>query len=509
MKSKTILILLILGIIYRLFLTSDGNFLFNMDNARDFVDIREMVELGKLRLTGPSAAIEGLFNGPLWYYFLSVPYFLTHGDPYGAIIMQIVLWAIGGFFLLKLVENYSKWIILPIGLVWVASDYVVLANRYSFNPNPIVLLTPLLIYSLVQYLKTEKRIFIILAWFLAGAFFNFEMSVGIFIPLIILISIFLTKKTKLFTDKYFWLGALIFIGTLIPQILFDFKHQFIMSKGVLRFISENAGSEFNFVKRIQIISSSFFSVFSATLMNHKLLTLIILILSIPVFKRFFAKDKKDPIVVVASLFILVPFLGYLIIPVGVNAWHLGAAAAAFLILIAFILSSLGKINFFGKILSMLIFILLIFYSISNIVNFFINDFGKESGDSSLYKNEIAAIDYVYSHAGSQNFKVYMYLPSVYDYPYQYLFWWYGRKKYGYIPGEYVYLPNRPQYIPSQDKFQGIKTNFSGLVFLIKEPDRNYTRAGWEGELINLNLESIGKELVGPIEIETRREVMKQ
>ncbi len=124
-------------------------------------------------------------------------------------------------------------------------------------------------------------------------------------------------------------------------------------------------------------------------------------------------------------------------------------------------------------------------------------------DPSLYKNEIAAIDYVYKYAKGRNFKVYTYLPSVYDYPYQYLFWWYGQKKYGYIPGEYVYAPHKPKYIPSQEKFQGSKDDFSGFVFLIKEPDRNYTRAGWEGDFVNLI--TVEKQMVGPIEIEVKKE----
>ena len=250
---KLIIFILIIGAVFRLMLTEGGNFLFNMDNARDFVEVREMVELGKIRLTGPSAAIEGLFNGPFWYYLLSIPYLLTHGDPYGAIIMQIILWAIGGFFLLKLIENFSSWIILPIGLLWAASNYIVLANLYSFNPNPVILLTPLLIYLLVEYLKTGKGIFIILTWFLAGLFFNFEMNAGIFIPLVIFLSLFLTKNKKQFKDKYLWIGLLIFIGILLPQIMFDMKHNFIMSKAVIKFLSENEGSKFNLLKRIPII----------------------------------------------------------------------------------------------------------------------------------------------------------------------------------------------------------------------------------------------------------------
>lgn len=498
-----IAIILIFGVLLKLILTQQGGFLFNMDNARDFVDVREMIELGKLRLTGPSSAIEGLYNGPLWYYLLAIPYLLTHGDPYGAIVMQIALWVVGGFFLLKLVRNLNTFVILPIGLVWILSNYVVLVNVYSFNPNPVILLTPALIYFLVEYLKNRKAIFIILSWFLAGAFFNFEMNAGIFIPLNIFLSLILTGKIKLFKDKYFWFGVLIFALALFPQAIFDVRHDFIMTKGVIRFLSEPSGSKFDFFKRVSDMWETFFNVFSATLMNKKLLLWSVLILSIPAYKYFFSRNRKEAIIIVPTLFILVPFIGYLVIPVGVNAWHLGAEAAALLIVIAFIISSLWKINFFGKLLSTILYTLLIFYSISNIPNYFYERVGPNM-DPSLYKNEIAAIDYVYKKANGANFKVYTYLPSVYDYPYQYLFWWYGKKTYGYVPGEYRYLPNRPQYIPSQDKFEGRKDNFTGLVFLIKEPDRNYTRSGWEGELIYLGLETIQKEMVGPIEIETRR-----
>src|SRR3990167_881000 len=143
--TASIIIILLIGILYRLVLTANGNFLFNMDNARDMVDVREMVVLHKLRLTGPTSAIEGLSNGPAWYYLLAIPFVLSGGDPYVSILMEIVLWAIGGFFLLKLVSRWGSWLVLPIGAVWVASNYILLTNAYAFNPNPVTLLSPVLV----------------------------------------------------------------------------------------------------------------------------------------------------------------------------------------------------------------------------------------------------------------------------------------------------------------------------------------------------------------------------
>lgn len=501
--TVAIIIILLMGILYRLLLTADGNFIFNMDNARDMVDMREMIELKKPRLIGPTSAIEGLFNGPGWYYLLSLPFIVSNGDPYASIILEIGLWAIGGFFLLKLVSKWGSWLVLPVGFIWVVSDYIVLATRYAFNPNPIIFLTPVFLYLLVEYLKQGKAIYGILAWFLAGLFFNFEMNFGVFTPIIIVVSIILTKNIKFLKQRWFWFGVSLFIFTLLPQILFDLKHDFIMSKAVLRHLSENSSGSLNFLIRFQSISASFYNTFSATLMNHKLFTTVILVFLIPMIVKFWKEKKKDSLVTVSFVLIAIPFLGYLMLTVNINPWHLGTEMIAFLILIAYLLKNLLDGNLFSKIASIMLSVLIVWFTILNISNFFIKEWGKPNLDPSLFKNEIAAIDYVYQKAGGQNFKVYVYLPSVYDYPYQYLFWWYGKKKYGYIPGEYAYASGKPQYIPSQDKFQGRKDNFSGLVFLIKEPDRNDTRSGWEGNFVKLK--RLNQQMVGPLEIEIRRQ----
>ena len=483
---------------------ADGNFLFNMDSARDFVDVREMVELKKLRLTGPTTPIDGLYDGPFWYYFLAIGYVILKGDPYSAVLLQIILWAIGGFFLLKLVKNINIFLTIPIGFVWVASNYIVLANLYSFNPTPVTLLAPLFIYSLVEYLENGKAIYGMLTWILAGLFFNFEMNFGVFTPLIIFLSVVLTNNLKLLRKKWFWLGVGLFIATLLPQVIFDLRHQFIMSKAIFKHLSENSGSNINLLVRFQSVSISFYNTFVPTLMNQKWLVWLILGLFVAVLIGFLKTRKKEILIIVSLTFITIPFVGYLFLPVAINPWHLGPEMATSLILIAYLLKRLLEGTFPSKIVSVILSVSIIWFAILNIGNSFIHDRRKPNLDPSLFRNEIAAIDYVYQKAGGQNFKVYTYLPSVYDYPYQYLFWWYGKKKYGYIPGEYAYSPNKPQYISNKEKFEGSKDNYSGLVFLIKEPDRIRMRQAWENDYKGMKF--IAKEMVGSIEIEIRKEL---
>lgn len=509
MVNKTtviIVLILLVGAIFRLVTSSNGNFLFNMDNARDMVDVREMVVLHKLRLTGPTSAIEGFFNGPAWYYLLAVPFIVSGGDPYASIIVEIFLWAVGGFFLLKLVKGWGVWLIFPIGAIWIASNYILLANAYAFNPNPVILLTPLLIYLFIKYLEKGKVIYGIPAWFLGGLFFNFEMNFGVFIPLIILVSIIATKKLFLLKQKDFWLGFAFFILTLLPQIIFDFKHGFLMSRAILRHLSENAGANLDLLLRFQSISMSFYNTTQSTLMNQKLLTGIILILFVRAIYVFFKERNIKTTVLISLFFIVIPFLGYLVLPVTVNPWHLGAEMAALLVLIAYLLKELMRGNLLNKAIALSLSGAFVIFAFGNILQSLGNYINKPNMDPSLYKNEIAAIDYVYQKAEGKTFKVYTYLPSVIDYPYQYLIWWYGFKKFGYLPIDYAYAPNKPEYISNKAVFSAKDINnrsTSGLVFLIKEPNLNYTRFGWEGDFVKLK--SISKEMVGPLEIEIMKE----
>ena len=504
--SLLVFVILILGMIYRIILTLGGNFLFNMDNARDMVDVREIVVLGKLRLTGPTSAIEGLYNGPAWYYLLAIPFIVTGGDPYGSIVGEIILWAIGGFFLLKLVSSYGKAAIIAVGSVWVASNYVVLTNLYAFNPNPVILLTPLFIYSLKRYLETDRLFFSLACGFLAGLFFNFEMNFGIFMPFIIIFSLILSRHHQMIRTKNFLFGLGAFVMMLLPQVLFDMRHQFIMTTSVLNYLDlQRASQVINPILRSSFMAQKFYDSILPTFMNFKLLTQTLVILFFFILFKYFKNAfwKKDLTILISLLFIFVPFFGYILIPTTVNSWHLGGVMAATILLLGFVLKKLFDSGFFGKLISVTLFLMVVLSSVLNIINFFTKDFGKVNLDPSSIKNEIAAIDYVYQKAEGQNFKVYTYLPSVYDYPYQYLFWWYGKKTYGYIPGEYAYSPNKPQYISNKDKFEGKKDNFSGLIFLIKEPDRIRYRTAWENDF--KDMEFISKEMVGPLEIEIRRE----
>jgi len=73
------------------------------------------------------------------------------------------------------------------------------------------------------------------------------------------------------------------------------------------------------------------------------------------------------------------------------------------------------------------------------------------GDASVYRNQLAIVNQIYADAKGENFNYVTYTPPIFDYPYQYLFLWMGKKEYGYMPNK----------------------NHEKLFYLIIEPDHQF------------------------------------
>jgi hypothetical protein len=150
------------------------------------------------------------------------------------------------------------------------------------------------------------------------------------------------------------------------------------------------------------------------------------------------------------------------------------------------------------------FITVSLYSHIRIFNFRYQTNLRPTSDPSLLINEMAAIDWTYAHSRGEGFSVYTYLPSIYDYPYQYLFPWYALPKYGFLPCEYATFPDAPlTYLPSPHAYRTLVKPCHNLRFLIIEPDKNTTtRNTWLNEL-SKNTSLIEEGRIGEIIVQKR------
>ena len=78
------------------------------------------------------------------------------------------------------------------------------------------------------------------------------------------------------------------------------------------------------------------------------------------------------------------------------------------------------------------------------------------GNHSYYKNQLMLVDRIYSDSKGQPFNVVVYDPTTFSYTYDYLFIWYGMKKYGTTPVTNLNPQKLVYYIVEPDNIGGRK-----------------------------------------------------
>src|SRR5574342_792592 len=84
-------LILVLGFFLRAQETLSNNYLFLLDQGRDMMAVKSIVFEHHLTLIGPYTSLGGVFQGPFYYYLLSVPAFLTSGDPLGPLVLMLLI----------------------------------------------------------------------------------------------------------------------------------------------------------------------------------------------------------------------------------------------------------------------------------------------------------------------------------------------------------------------------------------------------------------------------------
>jgi 4-amino-4-deoxy-L-arabinose transferase-like glycosyltransferase len=221
-----------LGFLLRAQETLSGNFLFLIDQGRDMLAVRDILYGHHLTLLGPYTSLQGVFQGPLWYYLLAIPTALFGGNPWGDVLLMLCLSMsviIVVFFVMKQLFGVRA---AFVALFFIAiSPEAIAAATYSWNPHPMWLLVALFIICL-YFLSSGKAKFHLFVWPILSLMFHFETALAFFLVLATFLYLFITQK-KAFLSKYFLLAAGIALLFFLPQMLFDIRHNFLMSRSLL------------------------------------------------------------------------------------------------------------------------------------------------------------------------------------------------------------------------------------------------------------------------------------
>jgi hypothetical protein len=457
------------GIALRAVEVINGNYLFGFDIGRDLLVARSIVEQYKLTLIGAeigsgSAGINGVFQGPGYYYLLAVVYVLFRGNPYGALLTMFVFGVAGLILVYGTVRNIFDRATAAVALFLTGiSPLIVSQSRFIWAPHPA---TPLIILSLYFSYLIPKRpvLYAPLALLTAGLTYHFEFAMTVPMILAIMIAMLLIYRIRDIKTYLYSFGTLLFV--FLPMILFEMRHGWMAVRSFLSY-SVSAGPVGGDVWTLRItdhmgpyISSAANSfVYEHGLLPQQAFTLLCggLLVALIVFSWKTKEKAKRQffqflLLLLVTTYISLLFLNNLI-------WDYYLIHTHFIYMYVF--SYLIVISFKRyRILFVVLTIFLVSMIVSSAWRMMISytyDIKDKGGVEKIYGKKYA-IDYVYKDAAGKPFSEFTFMAPIYTYPYDYLFQTYGGQKYGYVPGS-------------------VK---KGLVYLIIEPDSSkpWTYKGW-------------------------------
>ena len=463
-----VLVIFFLGLALRAQETIFNNFIFLMDQGRDMMAVKRIVYDVDPTLIGPSTSLQGVFQGPIWYYLLAIPTFIFFGDPWGTVLLMLII-SIGvlavTFFWAK--SLFGNSVAIFVLFLLAVSPEAVAAATYAWNPHPMWILIVLYIFSFYELVGLRRKRFHLVVWPIIALMFHFQTALGVFILAASLI--FLTFfSRKIFLQKIFLYGVLIASIFFIPQILFDLRHNFLMTKSVFNILLGQdvglfvGGEDRDYITLIKNNISLFYYNFTTAFVRDGYLkdlpkvALIIIIACLVLQKKIalFSRNERDFISIALGLVSIVAVFSFLY-PFPLRYWFFTGFQAIYVVIFGLILSKIWQ-RTIGKIAFSIFAAFLLFYSGEKLYSLYIGV--PDYGGTAKIKGKLDSIDYIYKDAKGKNFGLLIFTPPVYTYAYDYLVWWHGSRQYN--------------YVPHQEK--------RGTFYLLIEPDsaKPWSYKGW-------------------------------
>ncbi len=400
---------------------------FYFDQGRDAMVVWRFLHEGKLFLVGPTTGIAGIFRGP-FYYFLIMPfYFLGGGDPVWPAIFLSVL-TIFTFIIMYIYAASSQSRATGIIAVFLASFsyYIVMAARWLSNPTPMLFLSILLVSSLYLVTKGYRWSWAIIFLILGVSLFHFGSSGELFyFPAVILIAYW--QRKNLPTTKIWIISGFLFFLTILPLILFDIRHNGILTKNIKNFIFERGSFKANFWDVLILRLNFYIDVFTNKLFHWRRNFEISLLVGLMfLFVLYIKKLWQNNAFRILLILLISPIVGLLFFQGNygnIYDYYMTGYYLIFLLLVAFVLGNAWK-TLAGK-----VFVLIFLFGVinNNIPVIWAKISDEVLGEHSIaLKNEVQAVDWIYDDAKNEPFNLDVYVPPVIPYAYDYLFVWRGK-----------------------------------------------------------------------------------
>lgn len=472
-KKKTLYLILstffLTGLILRLIYFREVTF--TWDQARDVIQAINIWKGDPIKIIGPSTAeLPGLHHGSFYWYLISPFLYLTNGNVYAVRLFLIFLNLLGVFIIYRLTKTLFKntRIALLSSFLFSISFEAVQYGRWMSNPAPALLTIPLTFYGIWRIINQKKwGVALTLISWAFSVHFQFFLVYQLILIAPVLIWFYQRKNYKFTKEEFFgFFGAfLILLPFLIAEIKFNFQgiKAFNQLFGGQEFLRSYSAILLNFIDRI--VFTFYFNIFGFNLFFAGLVTISVLVMTtVYIYK----KRQYHKELVFLCIWLLSSAVIFSFEKAGAYFVTIGNLFPA-IILTSFFITEFGK-----KIKSQRI------YYISLIVLIFLGQLvliisQNKNGESlfavqkkMILSDQLKVIDYIYSKSENKLFVINTVTnPLFINTTWAYLFNWYGRPKYGYIPAWAGY-PQDGQ-LGSDIKFSNLENHRNLDFYLIIEP----------------------------------------
>lgn len=484
---------------------------FSFDQGLDMILVKQLVVDHKFGLVSRYSGLQGVLMGPLWTWFLAIPFFFSGGTPSANVVFLSLLSVFSALATFLIIRKFLGETIGFITFLFsLFAPYFVANSQIVLSPHPLTYLFIFYLWFVFEVFIRQRSVFWIPLGLLTGIFFQFEVAFAVpaLVAIGVLAVVFVGPTLRMIFNVRFLLGFAIFGLTFIPQVLFDLRHDFLITKSLLAFIGGDSNSLYRevpslltrFALRIRSFTEDFLAMTVGT-MTAPVITGSLLVMILGWWEAI--KSRRREALFVGKLLAIIILTFYFIFslyPGAIWGWYRQGLPIVYVLILAI---PLGVI--FDKVRSLRILLLLVglvfLYS-------WINPRGLaaglrgEAGSVGALREQKQVLDYIYRSAGGQQFSYFAYTPPVYDYIWRYDFWWYGKSRYGYFPQNFqMGVPllgiGKQGAPPREDE---------GLFFLIIEPDseKPWAPLGWQKSFIKVGKTEERREFPSGIVVERRR-----
>lgn len=445
------------------YLTYKGLFAFTYDQGRDLLEAAKIAFDKNVPFIGPTTGLPGIFYGPWWYYFLSIPVFISKGDPtFVALVFSLIglMTSIALFFFLRKVTG-SLLISAFFSYISVASPMWMLSPTFIWSPTLVPISMILLFFSFLKIVKTQKTIYFFLYGLSTQIILNGEVAFGVMVTLWLILSVIIFRK-DLFNRKL----TVAFLGMLvlwIPQILFEIKNNFLEAKSVLSYLKEPRiyGEQEGILTRFLLRIDSLLGLLGESFFNGNkwiaALFILYLLAALYASSRKIKVDKYHKYLISYILcFLVFSILFFTVFQDRIWDYYLIGLPISVTILAAIVLNSSFKLPYL-KFIS--IGILAIIFLTNIPIGIFDSFDETKATDGGAYINAKRVMDSIASQKPT-NYSLYVYSPAIFDPPFDYLVYWYNKRG----------IIEKPKQ--AQDDF---------YLVIREQASKKYLNSGWYGD----------------------------